>query len=171
MGIDELAGDADVMTSLTPGRFLLTLTSTWSAAGSYVFDWNDTHIHNPEWSPHAKFHNAQSMSMGVFLGVPALWALWGRGPWDRRALDAATLAASGYWITQLSAVAYPGTALFDYARKPHDTPGNAFKSDDADAAPSGSPPTVCGPQPVVSCVALALNAIAYGMERRRLTRV
>jgi hypothetical protein len=158
------------MASLTPGRLLLTLTSTWSAVGSYVFDWNDSHIHNPEWTPHAKFHNAQSMSMGVFMGVPALCALWGRGPWDRRALDAAALAASGYWVTQLSAALYPGTALFDYARKPRNVPGNAFKNDDTAEGPSGTPPKICGPQPVVSCVALALNAAAYGLERRKLTR-
>lgn len=106
------------MGNISAGKALLTLTATWSAIGSYVFDWNDTHIHNPEWTPHAKFHNAQTMSMGVFLGLPALCALWGRGAWDRRALDAAALAASGYWITQLSATLYPGTALFDHARKP-----------------------------------------------------
>jgi hypothetical protein len=156
------------MSRVTVGRTLLTVTAAWSAAGSYVFDWNDSHIHNPEWTPHAKFHNAQSMSMGVFLGAPALYALWGRGPWDERALRAATLAASGYWITQLSAVLYPGTALFDYARKPKDAPGNAFRQDDSAADPSGAPPRVCGPQPVVSAVALLANLAAYALEHRRI---
>jgi hypothetical protein len=156
------------MNRITVGRTLLSLTAAWSAVGSYVFDWNDTHIHNPEWTPHAKFHNAQSMSMGVFMGAPALYALWGPGPWDGRALRVATLAASGYWITQLSAVLYPGTALFDYERKPQGAPGNAFRQDDSPAGPSGSPPRVCGPQPVVSCVALLVNLVGFGLERRRL---
>jgi hypothetical protein len=158
------------MKAITAGKLILTLTSTWSAAGSYVFDWNDTHIYNPEWTPHAKFHNAQSMSMGVFMGVPALCALWGRGTWDTRALNAVAVSASGYWITQLSAALYPGTALFDYARKPKGAQGNAFRSDDDPAPPSGTAPKICGPQPVVSGVALALNAVAYGLERRRLSR-
>jgi hypothetical protein len=159
--------ESGVMT-LAVGRTLLTLTATWSAVGSYVFDWNDSHIHSPEWTPHAKFHNAQSMSMGVFLGLPALYSIWGPGRWDERSLNAAALAASGYWITQLSAVLYPGTALFDHARKPRNTPGNAFRQDDSRAGASGTPPRVCGPQPVISGVALAANLLAYGVERRRL---
>jgi hypothetical protein len=157
--------------TITLGKALLTLTSTWSAVGSYVFDWNDTHIHNPEWTAHAKFHNAQTMSMGVYLGAPALWALWGRGRWDERSLGAATVGASGYWITQLSAALYPGTALFDYARKPHGAPGNAFHQDDSPRPPSGTPPRICGPQPAVSLVALTVNASAYALEYRRLRRL
>lgn len=156
------------MKSITIGKALLTLTSAWSAVGSYVFDWNDTHIYNPEWTAHAKFHNAQSMSMGVFLGAPALWALWARGPWDERALRAAVLGASGYWMTQLTATMYPGTALFDHARKPRHASGNAFHEDDSTEPASGAPPRVCGPQPVVSAVALIVNAVAYGLELRRL---
>lgn len=158
------------MKRITAGKALLTLTSTWSAAGSYVFDWNDTHIYNPEWTPHAKFHNAQTMSMGVFLGAPALWALWGPDPWDRRSLTAAAIGASGYWITQLSASLYPGTALFDYRRKPHGSRGNAFREDDSPEPPSGAAPRICGPQPVVSGVALAVNALAVALELRRLRR-
>jgi hypothetical protein len=158
------------MKRLSTGTLLLTLTAAWSAAGSFVFDWNDTHIHNPEWTPHAKFHNAQTMSMGVFMGAPALYALWGRGDWDVRALRAATLAASGYWITQLSATLYPGTALFDHDRKPANTPGNAARQDGSAEAPSGKPPRICGPQPAVSAIALAANAVAYAAERRRITR-
>jgi uncharacterized protein DUF6640 len=156
------------MESLSIGRILLTLTSAWSAVGSYVFDWNDTHIYNPEWTAHAKFHNAQTMSMGVFLGAPAQWALWGGNRWDKRALDAAAIGASGYWITQLSPALYPGTALFDHGRKPRGAAGNAFKDDDSTQPPSGTPPRMCGPQPAVSAVALAINAVAYALEHRRL---
>lgn len=158
------------MRTLTAGKVLLMVTSAWSAAGSYVFDWNDTHIHNPEWTPHAKFHNAQTMSMGVYLAAPALYMLWRGDRWDVRALDATAFAASGYWVTQLSAVLYPGTALFDHARKPRHGAGNALRQDDDPAAASGAPPRICGPQPVVSAAALAVNALAYGLERRRLSR-
>jgi uncharacterized protein YbjT (DUF2867 family) len=131
--------------TMTIGRTLLTLTSVWSAVGSYLFDWNETHIHNPAWPGHAKFHNAQTMSMGVIVGGTGLCALWGR-PWSRDRLRLATGAASAYWVTQLSAVAYPGTRLTD-------GPG-AHR--------------IRGPQPIVSGVALALNALAYGLERRRV---
>ena len=130
---------------MTIGRALLSLTSAWSAVGSYLFDWNDTHIHNPAWPRHAKFHNAQTMSMGVVVGGTGLYALWG-GRWSRDRLRLSTGAASAYWVTQLSAVAYPGTAL----------------TDGPDAH------RVRGPQPVISAVALTLNALAYALERRKV---
>jgi hypothetical protein len=139
------------MTTIRPGKLLLTLTSFWSAYGSYHFDWNETHIYNPDWPAHAKFHNAQTMSTGAALGLVGLYALWGRrAPWTRGRLQVSTAAASLYWITQLSAVGYPGTALFDRPRS-----GEA------------TPPRMRGPQTVIAGVALALNALAYGLERRR----
>jgi hypothetical protein len=159
------------MTAITTGKLLLTATAGWSAVGSYVFDWNDTHIHNPHWSKHAKFHNAQTMSMGAYAGVAALIALWSGRHWDVRDLDVTTVAASAYWVTQLSAALYPDTALFDHARKPRGVPGNALRQDDSPAEASGEPPRICGPQPMVSGMALALNAVAYVLERRRLAAV
>ncbi|MEB8336849.1 DUF6640 family protein [Streptomyces endophyticus] len=132
------------MPSLTPGRALLTLTSLSTMCGAYIADWNDTHIHNPNWPPHAKFHNAQTMSTGAALGAIGLWAVWNRGAGtaDQR-LKLATGAASLYWITQLSAIAYPGTAFMD-------------------------PPKKGAPQAVVAGASLALNGLAYALERRRL---
>jgi hypothetical protein len=58
------------------GLILITLVALWSAGGSYIFDWNHTHIYNPHWPPHAKFHNAQTMLLGSFLGCFSLWMLW-----------------------------------------------------------------------------------------------
>lgn len=80
--------------------------------GPYIFDWNTTHIFNPSWPPHAKFHNAQTMSMGVALSGAALYQLWRPGR-SRSSLDSATISASIYWVTQLSAGLYPGTATVD----------------------------------------------------------
>ncbi|MGV9367501.1 DUF6640 family protein [Amycolatopsis sp. NPDC003731] len=33
---------------------------------------------NPAWPPHAKFHNGQTMSLGLTLGATSLWQLWRR---------------------------------------------------------------------------------------------
>jgi hypothetical protein len=55
-----------------------------SAVGSYVFDWNDTHIYNLEWTAHAKFHNAQTMST---VGHPAAHLRFAAGGLGHRARD------------------------------------------------------------------------------------
>ncbi|HEY0811871.1 MAG TPA: DUF6640 family protein [Pseudonocardia sp.] len=147
------------MKTFSPGKVLLSVSTIYATVGPYVFDWNETHIYNPEWPPHAKFHNAQTMSTGVALGVAGLYATWTRrGRWTTGRLQASTAAASIYWITQLSAILYPGTALLDHARE------------GAAEGPQAAPPRLCGPQPVVAGVALAVNALAYGLERRRLAR-
>ena len=40
------------------------------------------HLHNPAWPPHAKFHNGQTMLLGVLLGSLALAMLFGFHPAD-----------------------------------------------------------------------------------------
>lgn len=38
------------------------------------------HQHNPAWPPHAKFHNGQTMLMGIGLGLLSLYLLFGYKP-------------------------------------------------------------------------------------------
>lgn len=94
------------------GKVLISVAAAGTMVGPYIFDWNETHIHNPNWPPHAKFHNAQTMSMGVGLSLATLYHLWKPGR-SRACLDSATITASLYWLTQLSAGLYPGTASVD----------------------------------------------------------
>lgn len=61
---------------ITPGRTLLTLVALVTSTGCFLADWNETHIHNPTWPAHAKFHNGQTMSTGLALGLAALWHIW-----------------------------------------------------------------------------------------------
>lgn len=123
---------------LTLGRTLLSLVALVTSTGCYIADWNETHIYNSTWPPHAKFHNGQTMSMGLALGASVLWMLWrplppsssslassspgagkakeGEGQQravERERLDAAVLLASLYWLTQLSAILYPDTRAVD----------------------------------------------------------
>ncbi|WP_284743872.1 DUF6640 family protein [Amycolatopsis sp. RTGN1] len=98
------------------GKVLISLSAAGTMIGSYVADWNETHIHNPAWPPHAKFHNAQTMSMGAALSLAALYHLWKPGG-SRESLDSAAVIASLYGLTQLSAALYPGTASVDPPRE------------------------------------------------------
>ena len=100
------------MKAATVGKALITATAVGQMIGPYLFDFNKTHIYNESWPPHAKFHNAQTMSSGVALSVATLVNLWRPGS-GRVGLDAAVLSASVYWVSQLSAFFYPGTASVD----------------------------------------------------------
>lgn len=98
------------------GRFLISAVAITTAVGPYAADWNETHIHNPNWPPHAKFHNAQTMSLGLSLAATTLYQLWKKPVAEsptRAELDSAAISASLYWLTQISALFYPGSAAVD----------------------------------------------------------
>ncbi len=137
------------MKSLSTGKFLITLVALWSAGGSYVFDWNHTHIYNPHWPPHAKFHNAQTMLLGTAIGLLALWVLWAQAAAGLNRLRLAVVLASFYWLTQAGAILFPGTALVD---------------------PEFAQPGQLPAQLIVDLVMLTLLAIAYPLELARLKR-
>jgi hypothetical protein len=88
--------------------WLVTTVAVVTSFLAYVFDWNETHVYNPNWPPHAKFHNAQTLLLGSLLGVVSLYFLWGRHD-----LRSAIPTCSLYWIAQLGSLAFPGTALVD----------------------------------------------------------
>ena len=72
-----------------------------------------THVLNPAWPPHAKFHNGQTMSMGLCLGLLTLYYTWRPTRAPKDSLFTAALLGSLYWITGMSAILYPGTMWMD----------------------------------------------------------
>ena len=97
---------------LLTGRVILTLIAVMTIVSPYLADWNATHIYNPLWPPHAKFHNAQTMTMGVMLGVSGLFFLWRRRSGGGDVVPAIVLI-SLYWLSQLPAFLFPGVAWTD----------------------------------------------------------
>ena len=132
------------------GRILITLVALWSAGGSYIFDWNQTHIYNPAWPPHAKFHNAQTMLLGTFLGCLSLWMLWVEKLKEKEKIRFSIILASFYWFTQAGATLFPGTALID-----------------PQFSHPGEPPH----QLIVDVVMLLLLAIAWPLEMKRIRKL
>lgn len=98
---------------LTTGRVLLTVIAVATVVSPYLADWNATHIYNPLWTPHAKFHNAQTMAMAVLLGLAALFFVWRRTGGLRANLLPALLFAGLYWLSQAVAFGFPGVAWTD----------------------------------------------------------
>ncbi len=71
------------------------------------------HMKNPHWPPHAKFHNGQTMLMGVFAGTLSLFCLFAVHPLTRPWFFAGAAAASLYWVGLAFAQLFPGTAWID----------------------------------------------------------
>lgn len=112
-------------------KSLLTVVAGITAIVPYIADFNETHVYNPKWpgsyevlrasttilnyeTGHARFHNGQTMSMGVCLGLGTLWKTW----WDNNDnLLTASVFASMYYVTMFSAWYYPGSTAFDPPQK------------------------------------------------------
>lgn len=87
-------------------------------------DLNETHMFNPNWPPHAKFHNAQTIMLGTLLGLIVLWLVWFNKNYNNvKTIQMTIILASFYWIAQVGAYFFPETALVDPEfRKPGEAP-------------------------------------------------
>ena len=71
-------------------------------------DWNRTHLFNPSWPPHAKFHDALSIAFGSPLGASGLYLLLRRGKDPQTDLALGALLPSLLWMAQAASFAFPG---------------------------------------------------------------
>lgn len=71
------------------------------------------HVRNPRWPPHAKFHNWQTMLMGVFSGALSLAILFGARPLTRASFLIAAAIAVNYFAAMAVAPFFRGTAWSD----------------------------------------------------------
>lgn len=103
------------MTKAMIGRCILSAVAIFTAVTPYLADWNATHIYNPRWTPHAKFHNGQTMAFTALLGAFTLIYTWRSRGRVRISDDASTagIFAGLYWATQGLAHFYPGVAFID----------------------------------------------------------
>lgn len=63
------------MTKIKIGHLILKSVAVITAVGGFLADFNRTHLFNPNWPPHAKFHDAMSICLGFFLGAASLYLL------------------------------------------------------------------------------------------------
>ncbi|KAI1101743.1 hypothetical protein F4804DRAFT_289265 [Jackrogersella minutella] len=99
------------------GRILLTVDALGMSVGAVVNDcFNETHMFNPRWPPHAKFHNVQTVLLAVFLAALTLYYAWrpARTPELRREfVFVSAVTGSIYWIAGLLSILPPGTMGVD----------------------------------------------------------
>ena len=71
------------------------------------------HFWNPLWPPHAKFHNGQTMLMGIFSGSIALVVLFGFRVLSLPMFLIAAVTAANYFVAMALAPLFPGTGWTD----------------------------------------------------------
>jgi hypothetical protein len=135
------------------GKSLLTFSVATFAVINLLADWNKTHIFNPTWPPHARFH-AADMSVIVWsvTGI-AIWLLWRRSAEPKVGVKVAMLISLALWSPFLYVtLVVPGTSLYV----------------------SGGPPivqhTIAGmivePQVVLAILFLLITALGYRLAKR-----
>ncbi len=131
-------------------RILLSVVLVATAVVSVAVDWNTTHIFNPEWHPHAKFHDLVMLWLLSGMSIVALWLLWRRSIEPDIAYTFAMLVPVIFWAPFFFVtLVVPGTSL--------------------QADLEESPPIVAGipiyPNVAVAAVSVILALIGYGMYR------
>ncbi len=95
------------------GELLITVTLIITALGSIIHDWNKTHVYNPEWPPHARFHFVGVVAMNFVLGILGLWLLWGPTK-DKTTLFVSALIPIVVWGSFFAAIVVPGCKAEDH---------------------------------------------------------
>jgi hypothetical protein len=114
-------------------RLIFTLIGVSLPIAAHRADMNQTHIYNPRWPPHAKFHDGQTLSLSLLLGGLTTFLAWKSSRNVPMMVAGAASAASLYFISQSTAILYPGTAYFDpeFGSKTVNRIPNAIKIDAA----------------------------------------
>lgn len=71
------------------------------------------HIFNPAWPPHAKFHDAQVILMGVGNAIVALALLFAAGSLSLQRFFLAAVISGMYWFGAILGTLLPGTDWTD----------------------------------------------------------
>ena len=97
-------------------QLLLSGAAVGTIVGTARADLNRTHVFNPTWPPHARFHNAAAWGTVTGTQLLGLWLVWRPAPTPTErelAITTAALLPVIAWIPFYAALAAPGTAVED----------------------------------------------------------
>src|SRR3954467_6859636 len=95
------------------GRWLLVGVAISTTVGGYITDWNRTHLFNPRWTAHAKFHDAQTILQGSLSGGSALLLLRRTTGHQQLQLKVATWILAMFWLSMAGSILFPNSAQAD----------------------------------------------------------
>lgn len=98
-----------VQKQLSAGKLILGTVAGLTTVGGFLADWNKTHLFNANWPPHAKFHDAWTITLGSFLGGAGMYFLLRKSPDPDQDIRLATVLPAFFWAAQSISYAYPGT--------------------------------------------------------------
>lgn len=97
-------------------RLVLSAAAIGTIIGTGRADISRTHVFNPKWPPHARFHGVAGWGTVAGSQLLALWLLWRPGESGAErdvAMKTAALLPAIAWTPFFAAVATPGAAVED----------------------------------------------------------
>ena len=135
------------MSKQKSARVLLSVLVTISTLVSIAADWNSSHVFNPDWPPHARFHDIMLLTLLVGLLPLLLWLLWRKSPEPEVGVKVTTSILLIFW----------GSFYLNYL-----IPGTSPR-----AFPDVPPPSLWGiplyPNMIVAAIIIVLSLVAYGL--------
>lgn len=128
------------------GRIILSTVLIDTGVVSTAVDWNSSHIFNPTWVPHARFHDIAMLHLLNGVCILALWLMWRRSKEPEIGVRVAALIPVIFW-----GAFFYGTIL---------VPGTSLKADPNEVLPSiaGIP---LYPNVIVALINVVLAGVGY----------
>jgi hypothetical protein len=94
-------------------RVLFVSVAVFFAAAGHFADMSKTHMFNPNWPPHAKFHAGQTLLFSIALALCSIYFSLRPTSDKVNSVTAAALFSGLYAVTQALAILYPNTYFWD----------------------------------------------------------
>ena len=94
-------------------RVLFSFVAVGFALVGHLADMSKTHMFNPNWPPHAKFHAGQTLLFSIALALCTIFFSFRRTTDKVGSVLAAAFFSALYAITQALAILYPNTYFWD----------------------------------------------------------
>ena len=143
------------MSTQKSAKILLSVLVVATTLVSIIADWNSSHVFNPDWSPHAKFHDIMLLTLLVGLLPLLLWLLWRKSAEPEVAVKVTTSILIVFWGSFYLNYFIPGTS--------------------PQAFPDVAPPSLWGiplyPNMVVAAIIIILSLVAYGLYQKGIKAI